>query len=486
MAIEIYCASVKRAARLTTVPIRLLMALTLAGLIAVVVTELRTRKLDMTQLEAYWQEDLSWAVSQLRFETARLSLALQESARAAPVDQAPEDVVLRYDMLWSRAALFQSGSVARRLAELDDEAVIAQMQAALLEVEPGMTGAGPYTPERFADRFIALLEPLQRYNARTAEFEELRLLEMQNAVSSNVRTAGVMKIVSTVCLLSLMTLLLLQRHVDRRRLREQRRLTEAAEAAAETRKRFMTMMSHELRTPMNGVLGALGVLEHKLTDPNNRALAQTARKSGMEMVGLLEDILEVAAHETDGIPTMLEPTRLGDLAEAIGRQVAGRSGADVMRIIEVADRGAVVVTDVDGLSASIRHTVAFLTSRLGAKRCRLSLGQTRDQVVATLCAEARAGSWDPQALFGALRAKGDSIGTEAIGAALARAHLRRIGGEGHVKVHENGVVTVVLSAPATRMSTEARPPARVADTTETLATETVADASHWRGAVAAR
>jgi signal transduction histidine kinase len=466
--------------------IRALMALTLAGLATVSVLEWRERRLDEAQIEEHWQEDLAWAVSQLRYETARFVGALERAAREPEPTAAPAWLAERYDILWSRALMIQQGALARRLAEIEDDGLMAQMDAALKAIEPGMTGAAPFTPASFATRFEAMLGRMQRYNSRVEQFEEARQLSLQQDILRNMRVMDMVKVVSALCVVSLLTIVLLQGWQDRRRLREQRRLTEAAEGAAETRKRFMTMMSHELRTPMNGVLGALGVLEHKLTDPNNRALAQTARKSGMEMVGLLEDILEVAAHETDGIPTMLEPTRLGDLAEAIGRQVAGRSGADVMRIIEVADRGAVVMTDVDGLSASIRHTVAFLTSRLGAKRCRLSLGQTRDQVVATLCAEARAGSWDPQALFGALRAKGDSIGTEAIGAALARAHLRRIGGEGHVKVHENGVVTVVLSAPATRMSTEARPPARVADTTESLATETVADASHWRGAVAAR
>ncbi len=60
---------------------------------------------------------------------------------------------------------------------------------------------------------------------------------------------------------------------------------------------FFARMSHELRTPFHGVMGCLDILDQSYESMNIdeiRDIVRTARSSGTHMVGLLNDILNIA------------------------------------------------------------------------------------------------------------------------------------------------------------------------------------------------
>lgn len=80
------------------------------------------------------------------------------------------------------------------------------------------------------------------------------------------------------------------------RLRAQNReLTEAkrvADAASQTRSRFLSNMSHELRTPLHGVLGMADLLLHTPLDDTQRRYCQAIVTSGQALNDLITDILD--------------------------------------------------------------------------------------------------------------------------------------------------------------------------------------------------
>ena len=100
----------------------------------------------------------------------------------------------------------------------------------------------------------------------------------------------------------------------------QARLDEArqqAEAANAAKSRFLATMSHEIRTPMNGVLGMAEVLEGLVTDPTHRDMLGVIRRSGEALMGLLNDILDLAKIEAGRVEIETVPFSLRELATQV-------------------------------------------------------------------------------------------------------------------------------------------------------------------------
>jgi signal transduction histidine kinase len=72
---------------------------------------------------------------------------------------------------------------------------------------------------------------------------------------------------------------------------------DAAEAANKTKSNFLAMMSHEIRTPMNGVLGMLSLLNRSEIEPALKRYAEVAHQSARDLLGLIDDILDVSKLE---------------------------------------------------------------------------------------------------------------------------------------------------------------------------------------------
>ena len=83
-----------------------------------------------------------------------------------------------------------------------------------------------------------------------------------------------------------------------KRTRELNDAKEAAEAANRAKSLFLANMSHEIRTPLNGVLGMNSLIQSQDVPDKVRHYSQVIEQSGNQLLGLLNDILDLAKLES--------------------------------------------------------------------------------------------------------------------------------------------------------------------------------------------
>ena len=113
-----------------------------------------------------------------------------------------------------------------------------------------------------------------------------------------------------------------------------------ANAANETKSRFLASMSHEIRTPMNGILGVLHLLRAEPLSEGGRKLLDEALQCGRMLSELINDILDLSKIEAGEMHLSPEPTD----------PVAAMNGvANMLRPqVEAKDLTLTVEGDLDG------------------------------------------------------------------------------------------------------------------------------------------
>jgi len=105
---------------------------------------------------------------------------------------------------------------------------------------------------------------------------------------------------------------------ERKRMEEElRQAKAAAEMANSAKSQFLATMSHEIRNPMNGVMGMIELLQHTEQTQEQFEYAESAKRSGIELVHLLNDILDLSKIEADKIELELSNFDLGEVISDI-------------------------------------------------------------------------------------------------------------------------------------------------------------------------
>ncbi len=138
----------------------------------------------------------------------------------------------------------------------------------------------------------------------------------------------------------------------------------SAEKASEAKSQFLANMSHELRTPLNSLLILARLLADNaggnLTDKQVQ-FAQTIYDSGMDLLSLINDLLDLAKIESGAITALnIAPARLDELRDDLERsfaQVAQDKNLD-FRIAVDAAVPAVIRTDMPRLKQVLKNLLA--------------------------------------------------------------------------------------------------------------------------------
>jgi PAS domain S-box-containing protein len=116
---------------------------------------------------------------------------------------------------------------------------------------------------------------------------------------------------------------------------ELRRVNNALQRAAAAKDEFLASMSHELRTPLTGILGITEGLEDRIYGPLSERqvrAVKAVRSSGEHLLGLINDILDVAKAEAGLMQPHYEPFSVDDLCQASINLIRGMAQKKHLRV----------------------------------------------------------------------------------------------------------------------------------------------------------
>jgi len=126
----------------------------------------------------------------------------------------------------------------------------------------------------------------------------------------------------------------LQDLTDRKRSEEAlQKAIESAQAASEAKSKFLASMSHELRTPLNAILGFAQLLTLQTRGPltdDQRGYVENIMQGGEHLLGLINDVLDLARIDTGQFTVDLTPVDLVETADRVIRAFSQQ--ADVRKI----------------------------------------------------------------------------------------------------------------------------------------------------------
>jgi signal transduction histidine kinase len=220
------------------------------------------------------------------------------------------------------------------------------------------------------------------------------------------------------------------------------RAKEAAEKASEAKSQFLANMSHELRTPLNSLL----ILARLLADnqggnltPKQVQFAQTIYDSGIDLLVLINDILDLAKIESGTAATMLNVSaaQLDDLRgelERTFRQLAQQKGLAFEITLE-AGLPASLRTDATRLKQILKNLLAnaFKFTARGSVRLRIAPGAPRSIVFSVIDTGIGIPPDKQEVIFEAFRQADGSTarqyGGTGLGLSISRELSRLLGGE---------------------------------------------------------
>jgi signal transduction histidine kinase/DNA-binding response OmpR family regulator len=118
----------------------------------------------------------------------------------------------------------------------------------------------------------------------------------------------------------------------------ERQAREVAETAARTKTEFLATMSHEFRTPLNAVIGYAQLLELGVLGPNTpaqQAHLERLQASARHLLGLIDDVLDVAKVDADRLVVRRDRLLTGAVVAAAVAVVQPQATTKGVRLMDL-------------------------------------------------------------------------------------------------------------------------------------------------------
>ena len=121
-----------------------------------------------------------------------------------------------------------------------------------------------------------------------------------------------------VILFTMSVIFVLYYRLSQKQLRELEKAKEEADHANRAKSEFLSNMSHDIRTPMNAIIGMTEIAQRNIEDPVRvEECLRKVRLSSKQLLGLINDVLDMSKIESGKMPLNIAPMSLRDAMDDI-------------------------------------------------------------------------------------------------------------------------------------------------------------------------
>jgi len=136
----------------------------------------------------------------------------------------------------------------------------------------------------------------------------------------------------------------------------------AALAASRAKTELLANMNHELRTPLNAIIGFSDIFRNEMLGPpgteDYKRYAEDIHDSGKRLLGVVNDVLEVARLDAGELETHMAPLELGGLVLEHVETCERRLAAAGKRVTTDIDEAATARADESLLGRAVGHLLS--------------------------------------------------------------------------------------------------------------------------------
>ncbi len=120
-----------------------------------------------------------------------------------------------------------------------------------------------------------------------------------------------------------------------------------AEAESAAKARQLATVAHEIRTPLHGIVGMADLLADTALSPEQTAYVRAVRTSGNALLGLVDDVLDLARFEAGRLAVAPEPVDLQTLIEDVTELMAPRAHGKGLELASIVAPGLPARVEAD-------------------------------------------------------------------------------------------------------------------------------------------
>jgi signal transduction histidine kinase len=131
--------------------------------------------------------------------------------------------------------------------------------------------------------------------------------------------------------------------------------------ANELKDQFISHLSHEFRTPLNSIIALSGMLLESRSDPadvEQRRQAAFIRKSALELLGMVNDLLDLAKIESGRLEVHVEDVTVANVLSSLRAMMRPLLSEDVELFVDEGTDIPDLRTDVAKLTSVLRNLIS--------------------------------------------------------------------------------------------------------------------------------